>query len=720
MFTQYVKNIKNATDSMHEKNKESGMALLISVLILALIMGVVTAATLASSRSSVITSAQISESNAARTAALVGIAALTKNAQIIHVKKNTATAGSSSCASGLLGLGSLLCGLDQNLLGSGGTPVAIPNGGNGGIAVEMPVGTTASATITNAHPYYQADVHAVVTANTFSPAQGTTPSKAGIITILSEGKSGNASATAEAVIAAVPVQTTSSVTQNNAINMNGDTKFSGSVKIEGGSNGNEQNLSDQGSISNSGGYTGFNDVYATQSISSSGSSNNPDENLFSDEDITLSGSATYGSLKALGSINVINSGDINSAYDQANGTISLDSGNVTTVISGDGTAGSGGVTLNNSGTQGTITTDGSISQDSGNIQQLYADGNYSASHNPTVTNGTIGGTVNGSGHLNIQSISGYQVNITPLNAFTVQTPEVNVYPLAADANFAFYPPTTAQSADGVVADVVVNNVNGFTSGQTYYLYNLSSYPPHEGTLCTGDTGYNYDCTNIAQGFSSSNTEITYSDGQWTLNGDSVAPGVLWFDGSLVVENGTYDDSLLATGDITLKDASSTVDSPNFAGPDAVCGYENDNYQKVYPTNFCTSGAYYGYGTYSGYNPASIGNIALYTGGYDSSGTFTGGDLSLANGTTIGGDIIAANTINTSGSTTISGYIVSGGEADNNETNNFENTTTIDLQNLPSTFTPTTPETPNGYSATAPYTPPAPETVMKLLDMYWLN
>jgi hypothetical protein len=718
MFTQYVKNIKNAKDSMREKNQESGMALLVSVLILALIMGIVTAATLASSRSSVITSAQISESNAARTAALVGIAAMTRDAQNIHSTPNTATAGSSSCASGLLGLGSLLCGLDNNLLGSGGTPVAIPNGGNGGIAVEMPVGTTASATITNAHPYYQATVHAVVTANTFSPAQGTTKSKAGIITILSEGKSGHSSATAEAVIAAEPVQTTSSVTQNNAINMNGDTTFSGSVNVEGGSNGNEQNLSDNGSVSNQGGYTGFNNVYATQSISSSGRSDNPDENLFSNQNITLSGSGTYGSLKALGDIST--SGDVNSAYAQANGTISLESGSVNTVISGDGSAGSGGVTLNNNGKQGTITTDGSVSQDSGTIKQLYADGNYTASSNPTVTNGTIGGTVNGSGNLNIQSISGYQVNITPLNKITVQTPEVNVYPLAADANFAFYPPTAAQAADGVVADVVVNNVNGFTSGQTYYLYNSSSYPPNEGVLCTGDTGYNYDCINIAQGFSSYNTEITYSDGQWTLNGNSVAPGVLWFDGSLVVENGTYDDSLLATGDISLKNSSSTVDSPNFAGPDAVCGYENDNYQKVYPTNFCTSGAYYGYGTYSGYNPASIGNIALYTGGYNSSGNFTGGDLSLANGTTIGGDIIAANTINTSGSTKISGYIVSGGEADNGGTNNFGGSTTIDLQNLPSTFTPTTPETPNGYSATAPYTPPAPETVMKLLDMYWLN
>jgi hypothetical protein len=683
-----------------------------------LVMGILAATSLALSHVSVITSTQISNNNAARTAALVGIAAIMQDAQHIHSKPNTATAGSSSCASGLLGLGSLLCNIDQNLLGGGDKTVPIPNGGNGGIAVEMPIGTTASAILKNTDPYYQASVHAVVTANTFSPAHGSTPSKAGIITILSEGKSGSASATAQAVIAAEPVQTSSSVTENNAINMTGNTNFSGSVTVEGGPSGTEQNLSDNGNVNSSGSYDGFNDVYATQSISSSGSTDNPDENLFSDENINVSGSGAYGSLKALG--NITTTGSITSAYDQANGTVTLNSGSGTTIISGDGKTGSGGVTLDGDASAGTVTTDGNIFDD-GPVQKLYANGNYTASNYPTVGSGIVGGSISGSGNISgIQSIPGYTVNIAPLTPMTVQKPNVNVYPLAADANFAFYPPTSTQSSAGVVADVVVNNVNGFTSGKTYYLYNTEIYgEPYYGDLCTSDTGYNYDCTNIAQGFSNYNKEITYYGGQWELNGDNVAPGVLWFDGNLEVQNGTYDDSLLATGNIDIG-SSAIVEAPNYAGPDTVCSYENDDYGEVYPTNFCASGFYFGSGSYSDYNPASIGNIALYTGGYDSAGTFTGGNVSLSGGHAIKGDIIAANTIGSSGGETIDGYLVSAGEAKNGESNDFSGSTTIDLENMPKTFNPAVPAAPSGYSATAPYTPPPPETVMKLLEMNWEN
>ncbi|MDA8375878.1 MAG: hypothetical protein M0Z50_02150 [Planctomycetia bacterium] len=707
------------TKPLTNDHSESGAALLVVVLVSALLMLLIAESVAMMGRTSVQSASDVGQSNEARAAALAGVSAMTQYAQNIHSTADTASSNDSNCEQDMLGLGPLLCGLDTNLPGG---QVAIPNGGNGGVAVEMPVGTTATATISNASPYVDARVRAVVTANTFSPASGATPSKPGIISILSEGQSGSASATVAAVlgaVAATPSATSSSSVINNAININGNSTFSGDVNVVGGDA--PQNLSDNGSVSTGGSFNGFNSIYSVDSLTISGSSTNPNESIFSDQSITLSGSGQYASVKALG--NVSTSGGVNSAYIQANGSVSISSGGATTVLSGTGTAGSGGVTMTGHANVGSVTTTGNVSQDSGTVTSLHTDGNYSASSWPTVGSGIVGGSISGSGNFQgLVSQPGYQVSITPLTQVTVSQPTINVYPLAQDANFAFYPPTSTESANGVVADVVVDHVNGFTSGATYYLYNETvGGSPYYGYLCTADTGYNGNCTNIAQGFSAYNAEITYSNGTWTLDGISVAPGVLFFSGNLSVGSGTYNDSLLATGDETLSSASPAVQAPNYAGPDLACSYKNVNGAYVYPTNFCTTGPYSGAGAYSGYVAASIGNIALYTGGTDASGTFTGGNLSLGASNNIGGDIIAANTINTGGSTTINGYLLVGGENPGSGTgNSFGDSTTIGLSNLPATFTPILPSSPGGYSATAPYAPPPPETVMKLLDIYWLN
>lgn len=134
---------------------ESGLALLLSVLILTLIMGILAATSLSLSKVSVMTAAQASTQNAARVAAMIGVSAILQDAQTIYKD----------------------------------------DGGNSMLGVGIPVGTTASAAIKNAAPYFQGNVSSTVTANTCG-----TKESSGEITILSTGTSGNATATVEAII----------------------------------------------------------------------------------------------------------------------------------------------------------------------------------------------------------------------------------------------------------------------------------------------------------------------------------------------------------------------------------------------------------------------------------------------------------------------------------------------------------------------------------------
>ena len=174
-----------------DNRSEQGIALLGTTVVLALVMGLLVWGTLVMTRQSAISAYQVNNANQARTAALIGISALTQYAQNQYAP--TATTASAAGNTNTNPISSFLSGFLTS------SSPSLPTSGNGAVATYVPVGTNAATSIAFSAPYMAATVSAVVTANTFSvsPSPTGTP---GQIIIMSQGASGSARATATAVL----------------------------------------------------------------------------------------------------------------------------------------------------------------------------------------------------------------------------------------------------------------------------------------------------------------------------------------------------------------------------------------------------------------------------------------------------------------------------------------------------------------------------------------
>ncbi|MFV8547371.1 hypothetical protein ACNRD9_04560, partial [Ralstonia pseudosolanacearum] len=92
---------------------------------------------------------------------------------------------------------------------------------------------------------------------------------------------------------------------------------------------------------------------------------------------------------------------------------------------------------------------------------------------------------------------------------------------------------------------------------------------------------------------------------------------------------------------------------------------------------------------------AIGNIALLAGGYQNN-TFAGGNIVLGASNSIFGNILAGGILDTSGNTSIQGYITVGNQGSSSAGSSWGASTTIDVSQLPSTFNPT--QIPNGTTS----------------------
>ena len=201
----------------YTSSDEQGIALLGTVLVLSLVMGLLLWGTLVMTRQSAISAYQINNDNQARTAALIGISALEQYAQQQYAP--TAST-SSSTGSGISNpFSSFLGGFLTN------STQTLPTSGPGAVAAYVPAGTNAATSITFSAPYMAATVSAVVTANTFSvsPSPNGTP---GQIIIASQGASGSARATAVSVLAIKTVNNTPPQIQNK-ITLSGTATLKG-------------------------------------------------------------------------------------------------------------------------------------------------------------------------------------------------------------------------------------------------------------------------------------------------------------------------------------------------------------------------------------------------------------------------------------------------------------------------------------------------------------
>lgn len=285
--------------------------------------------------------------------------------------------------------------------------------------------------------------------------------------------------------------------------------------------------------------------------------------------------------------------------------------------------------------------------------------------------------------------------MSPLVEFSMPKPFVDVWPLKDFANYVFTP-------EGDAMRVLVKNVNGIEDGNYY----LADYPqgsrnfrdylceevdnagmcitpatPQEArTLCFGHSE-NDDCLNY-----------NASEQLWSFNGKSSLPGVMWFEGNLMLNNGVYYSTFLVSGNIETGGGMVTS-AANFASYVSTCGLDypvNKNttgdFDGLYPTNLCNAAE-----LKMNYNP--VGNIALAAGGTPpGGGTYSGGDIALGSSNQINGTIVAGGHLTTSGQTVVRGYVSATSQIGKNigtDHNLLGASTTIDLENLPSGYNPTT-------------------------------
>lgn len=219
----------------HVNASEQGAALLITVIVLSMIASLVAVTSLELAQQNTETAAQLANYNQSRTAALVGIAGVKDFLNTTQTTANTASAGGTSCGNN--GLCSFISSITATFWGSGNNSVVPPNGGLGAIGYfngqQLSIN---NVSLKNIAPYINAQVSLHIIGNTYQIALPRTsnsaaqPAEPGLITVVSEGTSGQSSATAEAVLG--PVLPLTAGASNTTLSLNGKTNATGQIVNE--------------------------------------------------------------------------------------------------------------------------------------------------------------------------------------------------------------------------------------------------------------------------------------------------------------------------------------------------------------------------------------------------------------------------------------------------------------------------------------------------------
>lgn len=449
--------------------------------------------------------------------------------------------------------------------------------------------------------------------------------------------------------------------------INGPLTLSGDLKI---TSADKATVVVNGAVTGNGSLSGIDTLIAKGDVTLGGS--NSTSTLSSDGNINLSGSGTYTTVSALKDITL--SGGVVAGSLTANGAVSIQSNTVTSIVA-IGNVSATAASVDNVKTQGGV----SGSNTKINVSALVK-GNYKEDNNGSVKSGQYGGTLSKpSNNNNIQMtrVANLAVSITPLTSTTLAIPSIDAYAYRSAANYQF----DRDSSGRIV--VAVSQVNGLPDGNYFLVGNADK----QDYLCTGSSYVAASCpAKICLGYSDWNSCFGYSDGTWSINGKTMAPGVAWFKGNLNAGVGTYYNSFIATGNITTS-GDNVTKALNYAGPgnsnpkvEGVCF--NSSFGTLYPSNYCTGTASGGF-TFTVRPP---GNIAFAAGGMAGS-TYVGGRIDLAASNNVYGDVLAGDLLVTSGSTTVHGQVLATRQGSNAGNSSFNASTTIDLTGLPSTFVP---------------------------------
>lgn len=440
------------------------------------------------------------------------------------------------------------------------------------------------------------------------------------------------------------------------INIKGNLDLSGDLKVIGG---DRARMVVDGKVSGSGSLSGISFLYASSDVSLGGSTSF--EQLFSEGNIELSGSGNYSSLGSMKNISL--KGTVQAGTVNANGRVTLE-GNTVTELNA-----IGDVTLGSVAHVNQLRSKGSVEATNSEIGNASVQGNYTERSNGGVASGEYGGSLSvpgSNGKVHLTRAAGLQVAVAPLTPTSIAAPGFDAYAYKALANYAF-------ERDGSDTKVTVRAVSGVPDG-TYFLKGSGDKQDY---LCTGNSYSAATCkAKICAGYSEWNSCLSYNNGTWSIAGESMAPGVVWFKGHVQAGTGTYYNSWIATGNLST--AGNNVSyAPNWAGYANVCN--NSRFAGAAPTNFCKAGA-------SELQPVSAGNIVFGAGGR-LNGTYSGGEIDLGASNEVYGDVLAGDILKTGGSTRVHGYISAARLGSNPGNSRLSAGTQIDLSSLPASFKP---------------------------------
>lgn len=369
------------------------------------------------------------------------------------------------------------------------------------------------------------------------------------------------------------------------------------------------------------------------------------------------------------------------------------------------------VNLAGNHTLGSVQAEGTVRNRGGSIESLLADGDLLNGYG-SVASGAISGNAyycNGNNIRNCRPVPGWKkqdINVNQDPNLTVSIPDVeeikselpvfDAYQFREYANYAF------DTNDQGFPVVTVKHVENIPDGE----YFLGSYDgPYKDRLCTELTGdstpSNPMCAEpaaeashfLCEGYSRWNRCFSYDStiATWSITGNSLAQGIIWFEGNLSLGDGDYFNTFIATQNIVT--GSTNLYAPNYAGysgdnesPHGMC---ENAISPNNPSQLCQNGTY---------NPnwaQGAGNYTLMAGSVLDNGDYLGGNIVLGSNTTSYGSVLAGNEFGTSGQSTIYGYVsayAAGEETDHA----IGGQTTIILDALPPTYTPQGPiEEPTG-------------------------
>ncbi len=311
---------------------------------------------------------------------------------------------------------------------------------------------------------------------------------------------------------------------------------------------------------------------------------------------------------------------------------------------------------------------------------------------------------------------------------TLDQPKVNAWLLRSEANYALeinadgLPQVTVKSVKGVADGAYfLRAVQGSGTSREFLCKTLTS----DKTLCAAKSDSN-PVHAFCYGESDKNSCISFTvaDGtsidakgekirdKFTIGGKTLVPGVVWIKGDVVLNNGTYYNTIIATGNVStsgavvsyaLNYAAAYEKLSSGSSKNAVCKLDYANtaaakaFEGQYPTNYCVGDKY---------TSSPVGNIGILAGGYNtadaSAGSlYSGGYINLAASNAIYGTVVSGNILETGGSTHVYGYISAAGLKQNeDEKNKLTQSTTVDLTNLPEGYDPTKiPDMSGGSSGT---------------------